>query len=69
MKIMIVDDEPYNLQGLSFMIEHALQVIFQEEFKNQITEKSLYMNNIIIDKANNGLEAYLKVKNAHINEN
>ncbi len=40
------------------MIEHALKVIFQEEFKKQIVENSLYMNNIIIDKANNGLEAY-----------
>ena len=49
-RILLVDDEPYNLMGLKVIIE-ALD-----------TGNSLSM---IIDQATNGLEAYKAVKKAH----
>ena len=51
-RIMIVDDEPYNILGMETMLK-------QTGFSNEIVK--------VIDKAFNGAEALKLVKRAHYN--
>ncbi len=64
---MIVDDEIFNVIGLTHMLTNALNICFSLKYK----EKKLFNNfniEFIIDKASNGLEALEKVKNSCLSE-
>ena len=54
-KILVVDDEPYNIMGLSYIIKNAIKQ----------TYPTMPESCIIIETAHNGLEALKKVKSSY----
>uniref|UniRef100_A0A7S3ID82 Response regulatory domain-containing protein n=1 Tax=Strombidium inclinatum TaxID=197538 RepID=A0A7S3ID82_9SPIT len=74
-RILLVDDEPYNLIGLTVILQQAAQQCFGHHFMNnhQLSKMSgeaqeeadlQQIFKSMIDKANNGLEAVKLVKKA-----
>ena len=60
MKILIVDDEYYNIIGLKVILEMSLKQLVDDKYKDLASE----MVEALVDTANNGQEAVEKVKNS-----
>jgi len=68
-RILIVDDEPYNLIGLTIMLQQATKFCFGHlaDSYEEIDIQQVIMD--LVDRANNGLEAVKLVKKAYYDGN
>ena len=59
-RILIVDDEPYNLIAMKIVLEQAEKKLLQKNFNNDVLNKTRAKISDIIDQASNGLDAFEK---------
>ena len=57
-RILIVDDEPYNLIAMKIVLEQAEQQLLKKIIKEEVLNKAKGKITDIIDQASNGLDAF-----------
>ena len=77
-RILIVDDEPYNLMGLKIVLQQAEKELLKEIWKERLASQRAHLVNqdkhepksticTLIDQVSNGLEAYNAFRDAYFN--